>query len=130
MIIFIRKIPKSAKRQDLCAFVSEGLHARWLLPMFQRKSVEKCDILRIENMETQLSEYHGLVYVNSDKTGQALIKHLNGSRFCDREVEVRIYRKRSARQDRRRRLNGSNDLVIMDRRRRDRRRQNLIIETL
>jgi len=130
MIIFIREIPKTVGRQDLCAFVNKGLHARWLLPMFHEKNVEKCEILRIENMETQLSEYHGLVYVDDDRTGQTLIKQLNGGKLGDRKVEVRSYRKRATRQERRRRLDGSNDLVIVDRRCSDRRRKNLIIETI
>ena len=130
MIVFIREIPKFADQQDLRAFVTGGLRRRWLLPKLHKESIENCDILRIENMATQRFESHGLVYVEDGQAGQVLIKQLNGSRFGDREVEVRSYWKRDAQRERRRRLHEQTYLAIVDRRRRERRRQNLIVETI
>ena len=131
MIIFVKGIPSSAQRQDLHDFILRGLQRRWLLPMFQKKSVDKCDILRIENMENQRFEYHGLVHVGDDRTGQALIKQLDGTRFGDREVEVRSYQQRTGQRDRRLLpQSGPGNLAIVDRRCKERRRQNLIVETI
>jgi len=129
MIIFIRGIPASTDRKDLCNFISDGLQRRWPLSLFRKVTVDQCSILRIENMENQQEEYHGLVHMDDERTAQVMIKRLNGRQLGDSEVEVRRYRQRSKQRERRR-FGGAEQLAIVDRRCRERRRQNLFIENV
>jgi len=61
----------------------------------------KAEILVIRDGNTKKTEYHGLIYVDSEKTGQRLIKKLNGKEFKNRTVEMREYYSRCWHNDRR-----------------------------
>ncbi|MCP3870159.1 MAG: RNA-binding protein [Gammaproteobacteria bacterium] len=130
MIIFIRGIPENVTQKDLCDFVTAGLQHVWGMPLFNKGKVDKCDILRIKNLDTDQIEYHGLAFVENDETANALIKHIDGALLSGKEVEVRNYCLRSPERDHRVHHPLTQSLAIIDRRRRDRRRPNLLVETL
>jgi hypothetical protein len=102
MIVFIREIPETASQKELGDFVCEGLKRMRLLPFPRQRKLEKCDILRIKDLDTDRVEYHGLAYLKDERTAKALIKHLDGSKLNGKKVEVRAYHKRSPLGDRRR----------------------------
>jgi hypothetical protein len=129
MIIFIRDISDSTSQKELNAFTTQGLRRTQILPFLRRGKLKMSDILRIRNLDTDRVEYHGLAYIDDDREGETLIRHLSGSLLHGKVMEVREYFPRSGRRERR--LNsGKGQLAIVDRRRGDRRRKNLQIETL
>ncbi|HHH39792.1 MAG TPA: hypothetical protein ENK50_09490 [Sedimenticola sp.] len=129
MIIFIRNIPDTTTREELDAFISRGLRRTQLLPFLRRERLQSSDILKIHDLDADRVEYHGLAYIDDDMEGAALIKSLNGSQLQGRSMQVREYFPRNSQRDRR--LGSAPaPLAIVDRRRRERRRKNLRIETL
>lgn len=130
MIIFIREIPETASQKELGDFVSGGLGRMRLLPFTRKGKVEKCDILRIKDLATDRVEYHGLAYLDDERTAKTLVKKLNGAKLNGKRVEVHGYCKRSPLRDRRQSDRPMENLAIMDRRQKDRRRTNILIETL
>lgn len=130
MIIFIREIPETASKKEVDDFVSDGLNRMRLLPFPRKRKVEKCDILRIKDLDTNRVEYHGLAYIDDERTAKVLIKHLNDTKLNGKRVQVRNYHKRSPLGERRRPERQMTNLAIMDRRQGDRRRSNILVETL
>jgi len=130
MIIFIREIPETASQKELGDFISGGLNRMRLLPFSRRRKVEKCDILRIKDLDTDRVEYHGLAYLDDERAAKALIKQLNGAALNGKKVDVRSYYKRSVDRDRRRPGRQMTNLAILNRRQGDRRRGNILVETL
>lgn len=125
MLLFIKDIPKYSTNQEVTRFISSGRSslARFI-PFISGFSVLKCEILRIEDKRQLTVEYHGLITVEPEKTGHALINRLDGAILNGRRVEVRPYFKRAAYKDRRR-IHANLELLPAERRSRDRRRDYL-----
>jgi hypothetical protein len=101
----------------------------WLLPVFRRRgTLEKCEVIRIKDPVENRVEYQGLAYIDDDVTGEALIKQISSCRISGQTLQPRIYYNRSNRKERRMRAMQPGEMAIMDRRRTDRRRDNLIID--
>lgn len=98
MLIFIRNIPELTLTKDLVEFVTPAL--KGLLPLTSGKVV-KAEILVLLDKRTKLTEYHGLVSVDSEKAGRKAIKKLNGTRLNGKMVVVREFVTRSWHNDRR-----------------------------
>jgi len=130
MILFIRDIPETVNHKNLCDFVSKGLHHVWGKPLFNKGKIERCDVLRIKDLDNNHVEYHGLAFIDNDKTAKALMKQLNRSKLNGKKVDVRKFRIRTPDLDSRRSYTSTQNLAFIDRRRRDRRRPNLLLETL
>lgn len=129
MIILIPDLGANISPDKLSEFVSSCMKNVWLLPVFIRKGrLEKCEILRIKERETNRVQYQGLAYVDNDITGKALIKQLSGCYFKGISLKPRVYHTRSAIKERRVNLADSDNIAIVNRRRRDRRRSDLLIE--
>ncbi len=127
MNIFIREIPDILTGRDLQRLVNQILKPRWRLPFQRRDIVRECRIIRISDKGSNAVESHGLVRVTNSKTGQEIIRKLNGSSLLGRRIEVRKYIQRSASRDRRI-PNAHLDIFFdNDRRRGDRRRPHVII---
>jgi len=131
MYIFVRRIPEGVSRRELTRFVDKATSSFWRrLPFVTHPQVEKCEILRIEDLETHSVEYHGLISVQPAKAALSLINRLNGERLHGKAVEVRKYYRRSSYKDRRRRYADGDELSFDDRRHKDRRRPRLRIRTI
>ena len=129
MIILIPDLGENTTPEQLYQFVSSCMKNVWLLPVFSRKGrLEKCEILRIKARDSSQVQYQGLAYVDDDMTGQALIKQLSNCHLTGSALKPRIYHSRSAVKERRVNLSDSENIAIVDRRRTDRRRNNLLIE--
>ncbi|MCB1857979.1 MAG: hypothetical protein KDI63_06895 [Gammaproteobacteria bacterium] len=129
MIVLILQIPETVTQESLCAFVETALRRIWMLPVFKKGLLESCEIRRILDPHSGSVEYQALLHVADDRTGESLIKQLNGKSLEGREISARIYHQRSVRKDRRVNLPGPYDIAIVDRRQTDRRRPDLKIET-
>jgi len=129
MIVLIPDLDQSTTPEDLHEYVAGCMKSVWLVPIFRRKGrLEKCEILRIKDPDNDQVQHQGLVYVDDEATGAALIKQLSGCRFFRKTLKPRIYHQRSRTRERRVNLVDSEDIAIFNRRRSDRRRQNLLIE--
>ena len=131
MIILIPDLDENTDPEQLYQFVSSCMKNVWLLPVFSRKGhLEKCEVLRIKASDSNQVQYQGLAYVDDDKTGQALIKQLGNCHLRGATLKPRVYHSRSAAKERRVNLADSENIAIVNRRRRDRRRSNLLIEKI
>ncbi|MCB1759716.1 MAG: hypothetical protein KDI68_08040 [Gammaproteobacteria bacterium] len=129
MIILIPGIPADTNPDSLQQFLQNCMNSVWLLPVFRRRGrVERCEVLRIKDPAQNRVEYHGLAYVDDETTGEALIKQISSCRIDGRTMQPRIYHSRSSNKERRMRSTDPEELAIVDRRRSDRRRNNLIID--
>jgi len=121
MWIFLRQIPKVTTCRELGKFVAKGLQPSWMFFPLQSHSVlKRCEILRIFNPETQTTEHHGLVKIDSSKAALPVIKRLNGCKLQRVPIEVRRYIRRSSYRNRRRILiehDNQQELRHQDRRR-------------
>ncbi|MGD8590063.1 MAG: hypothetical protein PVG22_14650 [Chromatiales bacterium] len=122
MLLLIKHIPGYITKKELTTFIRSTRSMVWrLFPVFGGFSLEKCQILRIEDKQKQTVEYHCLVSVEPEKSCQVLLKKLNGALMFGRPVEVKPYAKRSPYKDRRR-SHADLELLKVERRRNDRRR--------
>lgn len=129
MIVLLPDLNQNTKPEELHEYVANCMKNAWLLPIFRRKGrLEKCEILRIKDPDNEKIQYQGLVYVDDEATGAALIKQLSGCRFSHNTLKPRIYHHRTNSRERRVSLVDSENIAIVDRRRSDRRRKNLLIE--
>lgn len=98
MIIFVRNIPVDSHPSELEHYVASVVKRRFF---FRSGKVLKCEILVLRDRRTKALEFHGLVYLDSDRTGQRAIQKLKGKRFNSKLVTVREYQLRSWHNDRR-----------------------------
>ena len=128
MIIFIQNVPETVSQKDLDEFISEGLRRVRVFPHFAKGKLQTCDVLRIRDRERV--EYHGLAFIDGERAGKALIRYLQEANLGGKSTLVRQYRTRAQKRDRRMLVSDKQDLAIVDRRRGDRRRKDLTIETV
>jgi len=125
MLLLIKHIPGYITKKEIMTFFRSARGPVWrLLPLVGNIGLDKCQILRIEDKQKETIEYHCLVSVEPEKTGQALLKKLDGAMLFGRPVEVKPYVKRSPYKDRRR-FHADLELLKIERRLHDRRRDTL-----
>jgi RNA recognition motif-containing protein len=127
MFIFIRGISKNTKKSELGDFISPALVSRF---HFIHGKVLNVEILMLEDKKTKLTEFHGLVNVDSDRAGRQAIKRLNGKMFKGHRVVVREYVDRAWQNDRRSNHMAVSDIPGKGNRRCDRRRHMLVVESI
>lgn len=130
MLLLIKGIPRYSTRKEIVNFIasSRGTLTRWI-PFINSVSLGKCEILRVEDKDAETVEYHALISVEPDKSGEVLIRKLNGMLFHGKRVEVKSYTKRSTYKDRRRQ-HADLELLPRERRKQDRRRPYINVRTL
>ncbi len=106
MIIIIRHIPRNTLIAELDEFVTPALKRFF----FRSGSIVKTEILILRDIRTNKFQYHGLVHLDSQKTGQMVIKKLRGKRFKNRVTIVREYVNRSWHNDKRNYENTSDEI--------------------
>jgi RNA recognition motif-containing protein len=127
MRIFIRLLPESVTQSDLRRFVEKAIHSPWQPLLLRRSKIHSTEIRMLVNRATGSVEYHGLVDVEPAKRAAVAIRKLNQTPLKGKAVEVRKYYERSALRDRR---GGDMAAASSNRRKRDRRRENLVAESV
>jgi hypothetical protein len=127
MLLFIKDIPRYSTSREIARFleVSRGGLGKFI-PFIKSISVDKCEILRLEDTRNKTVEYHGLISVQSEKSCLALLDRFKVGLFNGQRVEVRPFIKRSIYKDRRK-LHADLELLPRERRKQDRRRHHLHI---
>lgn len=96
MILFLRKIPTHSNESDIRRLLQPAIKHG----LFRQKgNIIDIDILRLKDLRTSLVEQHGLVMVDSDSTGQHVLKKLRGALLNGRRIMIREYRLRSYQND-------------------------------
>ncbi len=130
MIVIIPDLPPDYGLESLRMLAEGALDNMWLLPLFKKGQIQGCEILHIHDQQGGGRESHGLVYLQDEQTGRALIRQLRRATLNGRPVRARQYFERTASRDQRVGLHGPAPLAIVDRRKGDRRRRHLTIEVL
>jgi hypothetical protein len=128
MLIFIRLLPESVTQGELRRFVEKAIHSPWCSLFFTRSKVHGAEIRKLVNRATGSVEYHGVVDVEPAKKAVVAIRRLNRTPLRGKAVEVRKYYQRSPLRDRR--GGGRAGDASDNRRKRDRRRPNLMAESV
>ena len=125
MLLLIKHVPGYITKKELTKFIRSARSMVWRwFPVVGNISLDKCQILRIENKQSETIEYHCLVSIEPEKTCLTLLKKLDGAQLFGRPVEVKPYVKRSPYKDRRR-FHADLELLKVERRVHDRRRSSL-----
>jgi hypothetical protein len=130
MKMFIRKIGDHVTKGHLVEFVAQALRPIWILPLRETGQLTNCAILHIRDPESSTSDLHGLAEIDPESAAVHAVMRLNGRRLCGQVVEVRRWHERSAANDRRRSCEAYVPPPYRERRRSDRRRDNLQIRTV
>ncbi|MGA7981721.1 MAG: hypothetical protein WCA32_16045 [Chromatiaceae bacterium] len=130
MKIFLRRIPANTSKAHLQSAVERAIAPRWYFPLRRTGVIHSCRLLKIEDLARKAVELHGLVDVRPDQTARSAIMKLNGRKLAGKVVEAREWRERSPGRDRRKASTDASQLPFPERRRRERRRSNIVIEVL
>ncbi|MCB1859516.1 MAG: hypothetical protein KDI63_14665 [Gammaproteobacteria bacterium] len=128
MLIFIGHLPASTSEKDIQGFINGAGRPLWRRFIAPRARIGEIEIIRITDPQTQSVEYHGIVDVDPEPAAFSALRSLAGKRLGLAAVEVRHYQARSSYRDQRSVRDPLEQLAISDRRTRDRRRSNLVIE--
>jgi len=92
MIVFLRRIPANTRKQDIIDFIAPVLKGGLL-----QKSgrIEDIQTLVFKDTQTNITEYHSLVTIDSDVAAKRVIKKLNRKAFKGKHIAVREYFYRS-----------------------------------
>jgi len=129
MLVFIQNMPESVSSEELQRLVNDAMKRSWF-PFRRRGSIENLDIIRVHDRDNETVEHHGRVDIEPDGTALAALKRLNRSVIRGGQIIASPYAVRSAYRDRRGHKPHAEDLSVIDRRKRDRRRANLIMARL
>jgi len=130
MIVIVPNLPPEYGIGALRALADGALENVWLLPLFKKGQITNCEILRIHDPDNAGPECHGLVHLQDQQTGKALIRQLGKTTLNDKPIQARQFFERTRSHDHRVNLHGDSPLAIVDRRKGDRRRSRLTIEVV
>ena len=129
MLVFLRLLPAFTDRRDIGRFVRQAIGPHWYNPFRPKIQIVACDILRITDLDTRLTEYHGLVQLDNPDRDPNALQRLGEAQLNGSKLEVREFHHRSRQRDRRGlAATLKNGLTDRGRRKRGRRRTNLLIE--
>jgi len=130
MLLLIMNIPGQVGKRELADFINSAHRGllRWL-PLPNKPTLKRCEIVRIDDRSSGTVEYHGLVSIHPLEASHRTMERLNGMHFLGRRVVVKPYCKRVHYKDRRR-SHADLDQLPQERRRGDRRRPALVTHRL
>ncbi len=129
MKLFIRGLPDGTAPADLRQFAEQLLAPAWYRPFAPKAAVKSCTVLKIRDLDANTVEFHGLLEVQPAMAALQAVKTLDGKRFHGRSIAVRKWQIRSELNDPRKRSGTAEEGPAAERRRGDRRRTKLLIET-
>ena len=129
MLVFIQNMPESISSEELYRLVGDAVNRSWF-PFRRKGSIQNLDIIRLRDPDNRTVEHCGLVDIEPDGSALAAIKKLNRSVMGGGRLSAGPYAIRSTYRDRRGHKSHEEDLSVIDRRRGDRRRQNLIVDKM
>lgn len=99
MLIFLARIPSNSTKQDIANFIGPALTGGLLTP---KGTLDSIKIKTIRDRNTNEIEHHAIVKVEPDKVALRVILKLNRTKLKGKPINVRQYRIRNNKNDRRR----------------------------
>ncbi|MEW8051199.1 MAG: hypothetical protein AB2809_12550 [Candidatus Thiodiazotropha sp.] len=112
--------------KELHKLITRQFSPLWSIMPIRGVKVEKSKILKIMHTNSRVWEYYGLVYIKPSRLVHAAIGRLNTTKFKGMRMQAHPYIRRHKSRDRRQRLVEGTEQYPGDRRRKDRRRGNLV----
>jgi hypothetical protein len=126
MWVFIKGIPEEISVKELRKLITRQFSPLWSFMPVKGVKVGECKILKIMHANTIAWEYYGLVYINPSHLAHAVIGRLNTRKFKGKRLQAHPYIKRHKNRDRRQYTTVGSEQYPGERRRKDRRRGNLV----
>lgn len=92
MNLFFSNLTPNTKTSELHDFILCGL--RGWHPWTPAVEINRCDIVRITDLDSGRVDFHGLVTIRDQATAELAIKRLNGQSLNGAEIAVREYNHR------------------------------------
>ncbi len=128
MWILIKGIDRTTTEADLERLVAHSLRPSWMpFPKRHSSAIKRCEILKITNVRTEISEYYGLVRLEPANKAQQVLERIGAARYNGRPLSAHQFHRRISRRDRRQPFGEWQGPPGRDRRKGDRRRSNLYI---
>ncbi|MEW8507504.1 MAG: hypothetical protein AB2598_12440 [Candidatus Thiodiazotropha sp.] len=129
MWIFYKHLPRGVSTKEIRKVTLRGTRPSWsLLPVTKKSAIKRTKIIRIKDLQTEATEYHAIVQVESPVLADAIIENLDGRTVNGLFLKPHRYHRRFPNRDRRTREQITNP--DDERRKQDRRRDNLITRVL
>jgi hypothetical protein len=98
------------------------------MSLLNRNIIKRSKIIRIRDLKSDSTEYHGIVQVNTQVTADDIIENLDGKTVNGLFLKPHRYQRRFPSRDRR--MHQLADAKTAERRKGERRRENLITRVL
>jgi len=95
LALILHDLPPGISRKDLRAFVCNALREAGIRTMPFVGRCSNCSIMRIADLATGTTEYHGLIEVRPARIAMQAIRILNAKSLLGHPLQVRRYRHRS-----------------------------------
>ena len=95
VIVFLGDLPAGLTAKALRIFVQQQITAHTLGRFRVCSNICECSILRITDLDSGLTELHGLVEIRPGALAMHIIERLNGAKLLGQPVTARRYRQRS-----------------------------------
>ena len=129
MWIFYRQLPHDTTIRQINKVTLKGCKSRLgLASLLRRNVIKRCKIIRIQDTKANSTEYHAIVQVDSPVTAGNIIDKLKGKTINGLFLNPHRYHRRYPSRDRRSHQATPPDLL--ERRKGDRRRSNLITRVM
>ena len=123
MLVILRGIPANTNRYEILTFLQPALKGVF----FKKKGrIDHIRIVKIQDVERDTIEFHGLVRIEPDSAALRVIKMLNRKVINGKNIAVREFQARNWHNDPRIRRKAPK-LGFPDRRQGDRRRKALVV---
>jgi hypothetical protein len=129
MWIFYKHLPRGTSVKEINKVTRKGCRSSLpLMSLLNRNIIKRSKIIRIRDLKSDSTEYHGIVQVSTQVTADNIIESLDGKTVNGLFLKPHRYQRRFPSRDRR--LHQLADAKISERRKGERRRENLITRVL
>jgi hypothetical protein len=129
MWIFYKHLPRNVTLKEIRKVTLRGARLGWSpFAFFKRIHIKRAKIIRIKDLQSETIEYHALVQINPTTVTDIIIENLDGKTVNGLFLKPHRYHRRFPNRDRRILEDGRNQNE--ERRKTDRRRQNLITKVM
>lgn len=129
MWIFFKQLPRGTSVREINRVTRKGYKAGMnLLSLFRRDLIKRSKIIRIKDLQTETTEYHAIVQVESHTAADTIIENLEGKTINGLFLKPHRYHRRFSSRDRR--IHQLTSVDLLERRKGERRRSHLILRVL
>lgn len=126
MWVFIKGIPEEISVRELHKLINRQFHPVWSVVPIRGVKVEDSRILKIMHIDSGVWEYYGLVSIKPSRLVHDAIGRLNAATINGKRIHAHPYVRRHKGRDRRQTIVEGAEPYPWERRRKDRRRSNLV----